>query len=94
MGVGGVGSEFDVTASTVAADPPAAAAGRMSRPTVLVVFAVFVCADVASTVVLAARSDHLPNPVVRGALAEWIILGYLSAGLSRGGGGPRVGWDR
>jgi signal transduction histidine kinase len=70
-----------VSASTLVAVPPDTGARRVSRPAVLVVFAVFVCADVASTVALAVTSDHLPNPVVRAALAEWIILGYLSAGL-------------
>ena len=47
----------------------------------LVAFAVFVFTDCASTVALAAASDHLPDPVVRASLREWIILGYLSAGL-------------
>jgi signal transduction histidine kinase len=70
-----------MSARTVAVVPPPAVAGRVSRPAVLAVVALFVCADVAATVALAATSDHLPNPVVRGALAEWIILGYLSAGL-------------
>ncbi len=70
-----------MAASTLVAVPPAAGVRRVSRTAVLVLFGVFVCADVAFTVALATTSDHLSNPVVRGALAEWIILGYLSAGL-------------
>jgi signal transduction histidine kinase len=70
-----------VSASTLVAATPAADARRASRLAVLVAFVVFVCADVALTVALAATSDHLPDPFVRGALREWVILGYLSAGL-------------
>ena len=70
-----------MSASTLVAVPPDTGARRVSRPALLVAFAVFVCADLASTVALAATSDHLPDPLVRASLREWLILGYLSAGL-------------
>ena len=54
---------------------------RHPRTSVLWVLALAGCATAAASVALAFASDHLPQPGLRAALLDWVLLPYIFAGL-------------
>jgi hypothetical protein len=54
---------------------------RHPRTSVLWGLALAGCATAAASVALAFASDHLPQPGLRAALLDWVLLPYIFAGL-------------
>ncbi len=70
-----------MTASLAVTDSAGFGTRRGVRPAAVLIVALLAFAEVAATAALATTSDHLPGPLFRAALAEWVIFGYALAGL-------------
>ncbi len=67
--------------ATVSPGPAPLVQGRSPRPAVLWVLAVVALLTAVGAVVLAVSSDHVPDPVARALLFDWIALPFVGAGL-------------
>jgi hypothetical protein len=58
-----------------------AGVARPPRPAVLWGIGLAGCAAAGSTVALAMESDHVPDPVLRAIMVDWIVIPYILAGV-------------